>query len=144
MYDETDENRLNWVHHPGCHGEIGALFRNALDPALSYEEHVEYWGQLRDLMRSAMTGRVVARRGGDATVIRDLILELRPILETQRAPFGRKIRQLRLYYGEPEVLANALLALRLATKAASDEGFDEQDEDIEIAIQRAHDWQAGR
>lgn len=139
--EQIDHN--TWIYElEGAREEIDALYRNLLDPKLSPIEHREYWVELRELMTAAMRGRVIVEPGGMATVIRDVILELRPRLAPSRTIFGRSPRLLRLYYGEPETHDDCLLALRLATKAADENGLEEQDEDIELAIDRANRWQA--
>lgn len=126
-----------------AHAEINDLHNNALDPKLTFAEHVEYAGQLQQLMLKATLGTIVLSKALEGNVIRERLVELKPLLQQQRPAFGRKPRLLRLYFGEPEIHPQMLLALRLSTKEQSDSGLDEQNADIEMALQRVEDWCLG-
>jgi len=122
--------------------EMAALQKNRLDPKLSPAEMKDYWQKLMALLEKARAGRI--RIGetwdADAKVIRDLILELRPLLDGNRIVFNRRPRKLRLYYGEPNTQPSCLLALHLDTKEADEAGKDEQNISIAEAVRRAHEW----
>ena len=122
--------------------EMDRLHANDLDPKLTWAEHKLYWEQVCILVGRAQAGRVriSERPDADAKVLRDLILELRPVLQGGRPAFGRRPRQLRLYYGEPDHIQHCLLALHLDTKEADETGLEEQDDAIEEAIRRANAW----
>lgn len=123
-----------------AHAEIDALHHNRLDPRLTDAEHAEYASQLRILMSRAMKGTVALGGADEGNVVRDLIIELKPRLEARRPVFGRRPRLVRLYFGEPAVQPRMLLALRLSTKEDSEYGLHEQDEDIDLAIERVEEW----
>lgn len=123
-------------------GELDALRNNALDPRLSWAQHRDYWQKLGLLIARARYGvlRITDGSDAEAKVLRDTILELRPVLTSERPAFGKKPRKLRLYYGEPDLPNYCLLALHLDTKEASAEGRDEQNDAIAEALRRADEW----
>jgi hypothetical protein len=123
--------------------EIDGLHKNDLDPRLTDAEHAEYANQLKILMLKARTGTVALGASNEGTVIRDRLVELKPKLEARRQVFGRQPRLLRLYLGEPAVHPKMLLALRLSTKEDSEAGLHEQDEDIDLALERVERWCLG-
>lgn len=122
---------------------MDALWANQLDPELTWAEHQDYKAKLRDLLKKGKRGIVhVAETRGEAHVIRDTLLELRPLLETTRPAFNRTQRHLRLYFGEPEADPSALWALHLDTKGDAQAGKDEQNDAIQESFRRADAWQA--
>lgn len=122
--------------------EFEALKDNRLDPRLSPAEMKDYWQRLMGLMAKARAGtvRISESPDADGKVLRDLILELRPRLDSNRMLFNRRPRKLRLYFGEPDAQPTCLLALHLDTKEDDRSGKDEQNASIEEAIRRAHEW----
>lgn len=123
--------------------EMDALWANDLDPELSETEYDDFRSQLHELMVKARQGTVKLsgdRPDGKVIDRTKFIIELRPILQRGTA-FGRKLRELRLYLAEPQLVPHGLLGLHLATKEASDDGYDEQDASIDEAVERAYDWQ---
>jgi len=124
--------------------EMAALRDNNLDPRLSWAQHLDYWQKLTLLIGRARYGVLKITDGPDAEakVLRDVILELRPVLDSDRPAFGKRPRRLRLYYGEPDVPIYSLLALHLDTKEADGQGLDEQNVAIDEALRRAEEWAA--
>lgn len=142
IHDGRAPNEWDWTID-AVKAEMQALWDNALDPRLTWAQHADYRGSLKTLIGKAKQGTLVISEhsGADAKVIRDVILELRPVLkEDARPAFGRRPRRLRLYYGEPATVEFVLLGLHLDTKEAAESGNNEQNEAIEEAIQRAHNW----
>jgi virulence-associated protein VapD len=137
--------RSFWIRPniPAFKREMDALYANELDPELTETEYDDFRAQLTQLRQQAMQGTV--RLEGfqpDGKVIprTKFVIELRPILQRGSA-FGRKLRELRLYLAEPQLVQHGLLGLHLATKEASDDGYDEQDVSIDEAVDRAYGWE---
>ncbi|MFE4834457.1 hypothetical protein ACFRAU_07225 [Arthrobacter sp. NPDC056691] len=121
------------------------FYTNALDPQLSEAEHQDAFARLRRLMQKAQQGILdFSGRSPDAKVMSraDFVIELRPQPErTYR--FGRPslpARLVRLYCAEPTLRDRVILGLHLGTKPNDDDVHNEQNSSIDIAAQRAHDW----
>lgn len=126
--------------------EMKDFHSNALDPQLSEAEHRDAYARLRRLMQRAQQG-VLEFSGAspDAKVMSraNFVIELRPQPERTHR-FGRAnhpARLVRLYCAEPNILDGTLLGLHLGTKPNDDDVQNEQDASIDIAAQRAHDWE---
>lgn len=122
--------------------ELRKLQQNEFDPALTWAQHKDLWESVRGLVAKARMRalHISDDHTAEAKVIRGLILELRPFLEGARPVFGRRPRQLRLYYGEPAAEEHCLLALHLDTKESDASGLQEQDDAIDEALRRAEIW----
>lgn len=126
--------------------EWDLLEANDLDSSMSYVDYVECLAQIDRLMDNAELGEVrFADRWSEGDVMRragcEFVIELRPLFDGQR-PFGKAPGvHVRLYYAEPTLRPNGLLALKLAAKENSAAGLREQDHDIDEAADRAHAWQ---
>lgn len=141
MHDGRPDNIWHW--HEEVRPEMDALWDNRLDPALTWAEHQDYKAKLSSLLKKGARGTVyVAEARGEAHVIRNTILELRPLLESTRPAFNRVQRHLRLYFGEPQLPDHALLALHLDTKGDAQSGLEEQNEAISESFRRADAWAA--
>jgi hypothetical protein len=140
-----DGRPLNVWIRPGIlefRQEMDDLWENKLDPRLTETEYDDFKALLTRLLMKAQQGTV--RLSGpfpDGKIIdrTEFVIELRPILRRGTA-FGRKLRELRLYLAEPELVREGLLGLHLATKEASQSGYAEQDEAIDEAVDRAYAW----
>lgn len=136
--------RSYWIspNIPAFKREMDLFWANDLDPALTEAEYDDFRAQLLQLRQKAVHGTVkLSGRHPDGKVIprTNFVIELRPVLQRGSA-FGRKLRELRLYLAEPQLIPRGLLGLHLATKEASDDGYDEQDVSIDEAMDRAYEW----
>lgn len=128
---------------PALRIEFDRLWDNDLHPALSVAQHIDYKSALKVLFAKAVVGTLSVGRGPrfDADEIKDVILELKPTLNSETRPaFNKRPRKLRLYFGEPASHDHKLLMLHLDTKEANRSGLDEQDQSICEAIDRAEAW----
>jgi hypothetical protein len=139
IHDGRPEN--DWyVKIPEFREEMDQLEENRLDPSLTWAEHHDYRAKLIALMLKAKLGQIVFGNAEEGNCIRDTLVELKPRLEAERPAFGKKPRLLRLYLAEPASTPQLLVGLHLATKADSEGGLTEQNESIDIAMERAYSW----
>ncbi|ASD21486.1 hypothetical protein B7495_04765 [Cryobacterium sp. LW097] len=116
------------------------LEENRLHPSLTWAEHQDYMAKLTGLMLKARLGQIAFGKAEEGNHIRDTLVELKPRLESKRVAFGKKPRLLRLYVAEPARTPRLLVGLHLATKADSEGGLTEQNESIDVAMERAYSW----
>lgn len=124
-----------------CRVEMQSLYEGTLDRDLTADQSALLFGRLKGLLQDVRNG-VLSFEGGNPTARvmtrHDCIYEVRA-----RPTRGRLFtRELRLYCGEPQLVARRILGLHLATKPgqAPDVG-SEQNEAIDTAVARAEHWE---
>ncbi len=139
MYDDSGKPVNYWREEIVAYTqEKDALRQGRLDPKLSPAEQIVMGSDIDWLETAAKMGKLNAN-GPEAKPIRNVIVRLAHARVPVRA-FGRVPRVPRLYLGEPRDLDKTLLPLHLATKEASEEGLEEQNQAIDEAISRARAW----
>ncbi|MDT0169567.1 hypothetical protein [Pseudarthrobacter sp. BRE9] len=126
--------------------EMERFHANVLDPQLSETEHRDAFARLKALMRKARKGQLeFSEPFPDAKVMEraEFVIELRPQPE-RLVRFGQPqlpARLVRLYCAEPSALEATILGLHLGTKPNGEDVDQEQNDSIDTAATRAHNWE---
>lgn len=127
----------------GFRAEMEALFECRLDDGMSEAEHADAFTQLNTMMQHASDALLdFDSEKPEAKVMErsDFVIELRP-KPAPALPWGREPRVVRLYFAEPNLPPDKLVALHLGTKEGDDRR-GEQNASIDVATSRAHEWAA--